>query len=96
MKKVWEWLKTNWKAVISVLGTIIGYILLKDKLQGGLKAKLKNANAEGKNAVLEERKSNTEKDRLDEEYKQKALREQLGKNSNNSDSDIVDFWKKKK
>lgn len=96
MKQAWEWLKTNIKLVLSVLGTIAGYVLLKQYFQGDLKAKLKNADTKAQDAVLEERKSNIENDRAAEEARANELRNQLGKsNTNQEDSNIINFYKKK-
>lgn len=96
MKQLWDWLKANWKAVASVVGSIGGYILFKQHFQKDLKAQLKNVDAKVQDSVLEERRSNIEQARAAEEAKSQKLRNQLNKDSNTSnDEDVISFYKKK-
>jgi hypothetical protein len=90
-----ESIKKHWATVLSVIAAIVGFIVFRDKLQEGLKAKLKNADVGSKDAVLEERKSGIKRDRALEEARAADLRNQLNKGVSQSDQDTINFYKKK-
>lgn len=95
--KVLELIKRYWKALLSGLGVILGYIFLRQYFQKDLLAKLMNQATQAKDDVLNERKSNVQSDLKDESKNQEALRDQLdNKAPKASPDEVEDFYKNRK
>jgi hypothetical protein len=98
LMKTLEFIKRYWKALLSGLGAVIGYLVLRQQIQKGLKAELQNQKTLAKDDVLNERKSRVIQDIMEEQAKNEKLREGLNKPVNNDTNwdEVEDFYKKRK
>lgn len=97
MKQAWEWFKGHWQTVAGVVGSVVGFLFLRQYLQGDLKAKLENQKTAAKNDVLEERKKNTQEDIAQEKHKNDALRDKLDRPLPDlKPGEVIDFYKNRK
>jgi hypothetical protein len=93
-----NFIKKTWKAIVAVIGAIIGLILLKDFFQKDLKADAKLSETKKEDAVIEEKKSTNNAEIKALESSIKEAQDKLVADSKlavSSDSKAVeDYYKK--
>jgi hypothetical protein len=88
-------IKKYWKAIIGVIGSIIGFILLRQFMQRDLKAALKNAETGAKSAVLDERANSLNRQASDLSIQNETLKAYTNKPASLVDPKAAeDYWKK--
>lgn len=94
---MWQKIKDNWKAILSVLGSILGLILFRQWNRKDLLADANTAKTDLKDAVLNEQKKEVQKDQAEVQKTTEALKSDLNKPVEDlSPSDVEAFWASKK
>jgi hypothetical protein len=97
MKQAWIWFKGHWQTVAGVIGSVVGFLFLRQYLQGDLKAKLENQKTQAKDDVLNSKKEAVQEDIAQEKHSNDALREKLDRPvSDLKPGEVVDFYKNRK
>ena len=90
-----EFLKKSWKAIVGVLGAIVGLILLRQYFTKVLLAKLGLVKSEKDSAVIDAKVEAVKDNLKTEEANSAKLREAANKPAEALDSKSVeDYWKK--
>jgi uncharacterized membrane protein YgaE (UPF0421/DUF939 family) len=94
---MWEFIKKNWKAIGAGIGSIVGFLFLRQYLQGDLKAKLGNQKAQAKDDVLNNEKKHIQEDIKEESKHNQQLRDKLNEPAPESNwKEVEDYYKNKK